>query len=723
METTDKPGLDLSSLVQLFLVSFLSLFIELVFIRWMSADIRAFSIFKTFPLVACFIGLGVGCAQKNDRWFAWSPLMIFLSVLTMEYLVGDFGFDQLLPANLASYNWVEPLNQTLASWLPITAGFMAFLVVALALPFFTMVCLGTRIGTLFNKNSPLLSYTADILGAVSGTILSSCALIWGLPPSFLFAVAGLLLLLPLVLAKARLLIPLAASLACLFMSYHPPDLGPGVTSIWSPYQHLVLKTVTDDPKRPAAQQRYMFWLFVNGRSYQACWHPDLTGLKQFAGWLVPYWSRCIMPYRFIKPQEVAIVASGMGVDLQAALTGSAGKITAVDIDPFIMGLGKRLNPCHPYQSERVTSVCDDARHFFRSTHAKYDLIVFSHLDSQTVLGQSSSVRLDNFVYTKESFERALKALKKDGLLFVCFNARKDWFRDRLYLTLTEAAGYPPLMFTDAKDPTGWARDASHWSFFALSGPLVSSGKITLPVDLTRINAQDINMHERVLTDDWPFLYVQNMAVDWTYILVCLEILIITVAAGRKCLFHQANPERWQLFFLGAAFLLLELQSISRLSLLYGTTWTTSAVVITGVLLMILIANAVVVFCQKVLSRNLNLLYVFLGAALLASYLLPVDRLLSWDSSFAGNAVVTAITLLPMLIAGLIFPVSLARHKDAATAFAFNLCGATIGALLEYQSNFTGINSLVLLSALLYLFSFLSLKANKTAAQAAQGPDS
>jgi hypothetical protein len=143
--------------------------------------------------------------------------------------------------------------------------------------------------------------------------------------------------------------------------------------------------------------------------------------------------------------------------------------------------------------------------------------------------------------------------------------------------------------------------------------------------------------------------------------------------------------------------------------LFGTTWITSAVVIIGVLMMILSANILVILFRGLLSGLLTPLYAVLAAALIGSYMLQVDDVLAWNSSALGKSLITAVTLVPMFIAGLIFPISFARHRDSATAFAFNLCGATIGALLEYQSNFTGINSLVLVSSVLYLLSYLSLQ--------------
>ena len=46
---------------KLALVSVLTLFLELLMIRWVSSEVRIFAYFKNFVLVACFLGFGVGC--------------------------------------------------------------------------------------------------------------------------------------------------------------------------------------------------------------------------------------------------------------------------------------------------------------------------------------------------------------------------------------------------------------------------------------------------------------------------------------------------------------------------------------------------------------------------------------------------------------------------------------------------------------------------------------
>lgn len=53
------------NLFQLVLASFLTLFAELAFIRWIAVEIRVFAYFKNLTLLLCFAGFGLGCALAS----------------------------------------------------------------------------------------------------------------------------------------------------------------------------------------------------------------------------------------------------------------------------------------------------------------------------------------------------------------------------------------------------------------------------------------------------------------------------------------------------------------------------------------------------------------------------------------------------------------------------------------------------------------------------------
>ncbi len=92
------------------------------------------------------------------------------------------------------------------------------------------------------------------------------------------------------------------------------------------------------------------------------------------------------PWLFIGPRDrVLIVGAGAGNDADAALRNGARQIDAVEIDPEIYALGKRLHPDRPYDSAQVHVILDDARAYLRETKQSYDVIIFGLLDSHKQL--------------------------------------------------------------------------------------------------------------------------------------------------------------------------------------------------------------------------------------------------------------------------------------------------------------------------------------------------
>src|SRR5262245_34965726 len=67
---------------QLFLASFLMLFVELVLIRWAGAYVVYLSYFANFILLGSFLGIGIGFlrASRPPDLFRWSPIVLALLV-------------------------------------------------------------------------------------------------------------------------------------------------------------------------------------------------------------------------------------------------------------------------------------------------------------------------------------------------------------------------------------------------------------------------------------------------------------------------------------------------------------------------------------------------------------------------------------------------------------------------------------------------------------------
>jgi hypothetical protein len=274
--------------------------------------------------------------------------------------------------------------------------------------------------------------------------------------------------------------------------------------------------------------------------------------------------------------------------------------------------------------------------------------------------------------------------------------------------MTEAAGYAPAVFSYNIHP--------HYSqnYYFLLGQAVKDHKISLPQSVQVAEGKIVSSPSNtVLTDDWPYLYLAPVAVDNLYFCAVAEILILALFLSRRILIKQASNRNFQMLFLGAAFLLLELQSIAHLALLYGNTWLTLSVVLSGVLTLILLANVLVERFGEVLARRLDLLYLALFVSIGGSFLLPFESILANSSAeMIGYGIVTAVTLAPMFFAALVFSSTFKRVENPAVALGFNSLGAVIGALSEYATTYIGINKLVLVAGAFYATAFVLLRLAK-----------
>jgi hypothetical protein len=168
-------------------------------------------------------------------------------------------------------------------------------------------------------------------------------------------------------------------------------------------------------------------------------------------------------------------------------------------------------------------------------------------------------------------------------------------------------------------------------------------------------------------------------------------------------FPDALKPQWHFWLLGAAFLLIEFKSITELALLFGTTWFVNVLAITGVLVMALAANLVVLRLPRL---NLHLTYSLLLASLTLAYFLPWNLLVGLP--VAVRAVGGPVLLsLPLFFAGLIFSESLRRTGETTRPLASNLSGSVAGGVLEYGSLLWGIKSLYIIAAAIYACAWVA----------------
>jgi hypothetical protein len=169
------------------------------------------------------------------------------------------------------------------------------------------------------------------------------------------------------------------------------------------------------------------------------------------------------------------------------------------------------------------------------------------------------------------------------------------------------------------------------------------------------------------------------------------------------MFARWRRSHWHFFFLGAAFLLLEVQNISKASVILGNTWQTNAVIVSGVLVMALLANWIAHGFPKV---PLGAVYAALIGISLALYFIDLARFAFLPYALKA-IVVGGLTTLPMLFSGIIFIRSFARVDGKDEALGANMVGSLVGALIQSVTFVTGIKALLLIVAGLYFLAMLT----------------
>jgi hypothetical protein len=383
--------------------------------------------------------------------------------------------------------------------------------------------------------------------------------------------------------------------------------------------------------------------------------------------------------------NVLVIGAGTGDDVANALHMGAKHIDAVEIDPELYQLGSHLNPDHPYQSSRVSVHVNDGRAFLEQAHSRYDMILFALPDSLTLVAGQSSLRLESYLFTLEAVEAAKAHLNRGGLFAMYNYYRTTWLRDRLANTLDVAFGQAPCI----DNPNGLT---------VLSVSMSPSAAHCGTVWQRPANAI------APATDDHPFVYLDGNSIPGLYLVTLGLILLASILLVRPA----SGPYRRMtgyadLFFMGAAFMLLETKNIVQFALLFGTTWLVNALVVAGVLVAVLAAIEV---SRHVVVRRPALLYAALLAALVVAWAVPPESLLTL-SPLPRFAVAVVIAFAPIFMANMVFAQRFRTTGDSGTAFGANLLGAILGGVLEYLSLIAGYRWLLVVVALLYGLAFIT----------------
>jgi SAM-dependent methyltransferase len=671
---------------RLFLLSAIALFVELALIRWLGCEVRIFAYFKNLILIACFLGFGVGFHRARRDGRLGTSLAVLLFVIAVVAVPQHAGWDygpQIATRALSNF-YGSILMGDLPS-APAVAWGTYFLGLFWTAALFTASFLALfgyaqRLGAdidAFGPRGRLEAYSWNVGGSLAGILAFSLMARLALPPLvwFLAVLAGTVPFLD----GWRRWVAAPAGIAFLLLA-----LPPGDPAIWSPYHKLEVSRQGDGTRL----------ITVNGTGYMILRSFAADGppgeRAGFDRWSLPHLIR-------EHAARVLILGAGGGNDATAALRAGAERIVAVEIDPEIHRLGKDLHPDAPYDDPRVSVIIDDARHFAETTPERFDLIVYSHLDAHTALSGFTNIRLDNYVHTVESFSNCRRLLAPGGALYVSFWATQDWVAARLEENLRLAFGKPPLTYY-LRDGNGVIQ--AH--YVATDDPGVAARGLAV---LGSGDWHPEGPPPPPSTDDWPYLFVRRPIVPTPMILLAVPLLILCAAiVGFLVRQEQVQGKGWPLdrhfFFLGAAFLLVEVHNVSRLARVFGTTWAVNAWVISGVLLSILLANLVASRWKPPAAAPIT--YGLLVASLSVGALIPTGALTALP---LGSAWVVLLYSLPLLFAGAIFGWSFREAADAPRALGSNVLGSILGGFLELTSFTIGVSGLLFIAVALYAASY------------------
>jgi hypothetical protein len=414
----------------------------------------------------------------------------------------------------------------------------------------------------------------------------------------------------------------------------------------------------------------------------------------------------MLPHELVGPRErVLIVGAGAGNDVAAALEHGATHVDAVEIDPAIVRVGRARHPNRPYSSPRVSVSVDDARAFFRKAEGPYDMIWFGLLDSHTNPSAYSNVRLDHFVYTRESFEDMKALLEPSGVVVLFFAPEADWISGRLVRLMSETFGTAPLAakVTSSTVCMGWG------------GLLLIGGEEEALAPVRARAAADPELGAKLFdpssewsnvdmtTDDWPYLYLPGPGIPRYHLLVGLACLGLGLAL-RRALFRPGEPMNAPMLLLGMGFMLLEVVGVSRAALYFGTTWTVNAYVVGSIFAMILLANLVA--SRYRVSVTGWPAWGLLGSILTLA-LLPTAGMAALP---LGPRIVVAggFLALPVFFSGLIFVTAWAATERKDLALGSNLLGSLVGGVASMLSMAIGFRALMLLVLVVYAMALVLL---------------
>ena len=722
----------------LLLISFLILFFELTCIRFFGSMVVFLTFFTNIVLMACFLGMTVGCmtATRRRSFMDWVLPLTFVAVLlALGTFVAYQKFGKLM---------IEVGDQTSPQMIYFGTEYRAKDPSKFVVPievvaglFFTLIALiflglGQVMGRAFDAiPNRIGAYTTNIFGSLLGIVAFFAASLFRSSPHVWFLVCTVIALYFVTNWSAMQVLSLVGVLFVVGMiSYGVGDHG---QIFWSPYYKIRYTPQTGEIDTNNMSHQQMVRVNDWGPGYVL---PHL--LNRDAG---------NTPFR-----DVLIIGAGSGNDVQGAVSHGVSHVDAVEIDPVINERGKEDHPERPFADERrVKPYYDDGRSFLHKEHGPYDLVEYALVDSLVLHSGYSSLRLESFLFTEQAF-RDVKAKLKPGGVFAMYNYyRMGWVVQRLKKMAQVVFGVEPIVISlpyqekiteadnqanirtfllvgvpdaSGKNPTlesiraqfdngksFWVNERPKWNepinAFAKEKPADVSDGNWYRIAPAAVDTSAINL---LPSDNWPFLYLHAKTIPFKpnqvgiYVIGGLSIVLLLIFTWP--IWFGSDRTRsvpsGRMFFLGAGFMLLETKGVVHMALLFGSTWIVNSVVFFAILVMILLANLFVILFKP---KNLIPYYALLILALLVNTFVPMDKFLAL-AGIARIIVSCCVIFIPIFFAGVIFAASFRDSTQPDVDMGGNIAGVILGGLSENLSMIVGFNYLLGLAIVFYLLSWV-----------------
>ncbi|MFH1642883.1 MAG: hypothetical protein ABIC04_08365, partial [Nanoarchaeota archaeon] len=399
------------------------------------------------------------------------------------------------------------------------------------------------------------------------------------------------------------------------------------------------------------------------------------------------------PYHINNYSQALVLGSGLGIDTTKSVIAGTGKVTAVEINPLIVGMSHKLDAeNNVYDLPNVEVHVHEARSFVAATKQKYDLIYISSIKRYGGLGLKPYAFSENYLFTKEAFELYLSHLNQDGILFL---SDLTWFTQRYTDTMIKRfldKGLNPadhiimVIGTDKRS-----------SVLVKNEPFTKKEKNKIVAKASNLNfeakfltEEDIKISDKVIsiTDDRPFYWnrdtIKNILQGTTeyselenkknetfislsnlFVLLLAAFIVYIAMFSLPLVKHRHTAKKalcFLLYFssLGIGFIIFELVFIQKFTLFLANPSTSLALVLASVLVFSGIGS---LFTQKVTAEGAvkRMRAIILSLSVfMALFVFLIDYVFRYvHLDLAVKAIISiAILAFPSIMMGMPFPLGI-----------------------------------------------------------------